>query len=148
MSPWLRQQLELRTRATGRSMASELELLVEQRLREERPIPAAWEAAYARQTSALLWILGEIMRAAGEGWLTDPQAYDETEAEIRQILGLLDPLGRSGRKARPGTPAYKLLWRYFGPNPRPADALQAQWLNGYLGEAAKRLIPQEGARHD
>jgi hypothetical protein len=148
MSPWLRQQLELRSRATGRSLGAELELLVEQRIREDKPVPAAWEAIHARPTQALMWLVSQVLVEAGWEWLQDPQAYDDVVTQVEHIFRLLDPRGTGSRGVAPGAPAYKLLARYFGPYPRPADAMQAQWLKASLGEAAQRLVPQEGVRHD
>jgi hypothetical protein len=138
MSDWAHQQLALRCRASGRSKAAELELLLEQRLRDDRPVPLAWEATYGARSAAFIWLLGQIMGEAGYDWLLDPVAVTAVAAQAQRLLALVNP-ATDAPVLHPGDPLYPILARYFRAHPRPADAHQAQHLIARLGPVAEQI---------
>src|SRR5690348_8884312 len=99
VTPELRDQLVARAEEKGRSITSEIELLLEQGLRDEEAFKAAVARMYGRQFAGVLLVLAQAMHLAGReslseresrrnpragitaelvaGWLRDPWAYDQ-----------------------------------------------------------------------
>jgi hypothetical protein len=146
VSDALRHKLSLSARASGRNLSAEIEVLLELALAEQQPAPRAWMHAYGMSAAAILFLAAEAGREWGEDWPLDYGATAGVRLKLDQILGLLQGYDVP---AHPHSPAYRLLWRFFGSKPRPADARVAEWLKDCLGEAATaRLTPQEGAHYD
>jgi hypothetical protein len=141
-SGWVRRELDMRCRDSGRTVSAEIEAILEQALRAERPIPATWEAAYGGPTAGVLWLIAELMRAGGHDWPDDPDRFAEIVDAVHWLLHALDPAKKGNPLLPPANPACRLLVRYCSGMPGPADEIQAQWLRDRLSRPTRIRLRQ------
>jgi hypothetical protein len=115
ITPELRDKLVARAEATGRSITQEMELLLEQGLRDEDAFKGTIARMYGRQFAGVLLVLAQAVHLAGSqslrsresrrnprigvsadvvsGWLRDPWAYDQAVRAANTILEAYRPEG-------------------------------------------------------
>jgi hypothetical protein len=145
VSDELRRRLDLRARASGRTLSAEIETLLELAMAEEERTARTWVRTYGQGAAAFLYLAAEIARGYGEDWPLDPLACRDVRTKLDHLLALLE----GETRATIHSPLYRFLWRLFGPRPRPGDARVAEWLRECLSDRAiQRLTPHEGLDRD
>jgi hypothetical protein len=100
----VKNKIEAAADATGRTQSQEAELRLEQSFEREGLLPDVLSLAYGPQLGAVLILLGEVMKGAGEragidstgtheGWLEDPYAFNVSMVVANNLLELLRPPG-------------------------------------------------------
>jgi hypothetical protein len=135
----VREQLEAASRMSGRSLSQEAELRLESALQDERSFRDNLDYVFGRQGSAVLQMIGFLMREEGD-WLDDASAFEAMRYRIHYILKAVGP---------PETPPVEdpkilraprqLLQRLFAQSPDPV------WFRWSI-ELRERLGPAVVAR--
>jgi|HubBroStandDraft_4_1064222.scaffolds.fasta_scaffold169073_2 hypothetical protein len=120
VTPELHDRILARVDVTGRSITQEMELLIEQSLRDEDRAELFHDAVYGRQTAGLLEAFGRTIRDTiilassspaspmQSDWLSDPRVFASVEAAVANIFDRLRPAGDGVQVSRPDP---------FGPSP-------------------------------
>lgn len=87
-----RRQLDESARKSGRSLAREVEHLLDKAMNDEQTIPEAFGGPENYNTFKTLAAAAQTMSAKKDGeWLDDPEIYRETEPVLIHILRVLAP---------------------------------------------------------
>jgi hypothetical protein len=140
VAPEIHQRLEEASRASGRSIAQEAELKIEQALRDERGFRENLTFCFGSHGSAVLEMIGFLMRERGD-WIDDPSAFDDVKRQVDTIFAAIKPPGEpTERILDAGHTAVAFLGRLFSVNP---NAVYFRWhlqLRERLGSAAVKRI--------
>jgi hypothetical protein len=123
---------------SGRSLAHEIEVRLDESFKHGGPLPAEHNAKFLRQTSAAL---ATVEQENGKAWVSDHQTFVMAEACITRLLERRDPgyppeellIAVAVRKALDRAfSAYELNLRNYREKhvdcPRPPDAERKAWL--------------------
>src|ERR1700730_11079430 len=114
VTPALHDRILARVDVTGRSITQEMELLIEQSLRDEDRAELFHDAVYGRQAAGLLEALGRTIRDTiilassspaspmHSEWLADPSVFASVEAAVARVFDRLRPAGDGVQVSRPG----------------------------------------------
>jgi hypothetical protein len=141
VSPEIHQRLEEASRASGRSVAQEAELRIEQALRDERGFRENLDFAFGRQGAAVAEMTGFLMRARGDDWANDANAYADVKRQVDTIFAAIKPPGEpTERILDAGLEAVSLLGKLFSVAPNAAFFRWSYELRERLGSAAIHRI--------
>jgi hypothetical protein len=111
----LREALLNATRASGRSMAAEIEFRLEQSFHDERRLEQVLELTFGRQAAGLMVALGLAAREAAEKaeatsssaklrpWLSNPYVFDQVANAVYEVLDCIEPEGNPAPRLPRGT---------------------------------------------
>lgn len=142
----IRDALEKAASKSGRSLAQEVEFRLEQSFHDQRLFEQAMELAYGKRLSAILMILGRVMRDVGaasgllsartiEGatdWAFNPYAFDEVAKAVAEVVEAFRP---DGEVSWPG--GFQDLGRSFARG--VLAAVSDPHRSGEVGEWAKPI---------
>ena len=154
-------RLENAARASGRTQSQEAEVRLERSFDHQELLPQVLELTYGRQLAAVLLMLGQVMKTAGESaafsetvhpgssfrpegvrkWFDSPYGYDQA---VRAAVRILDALRPRGNSEMPKDMRHGQLDLAY-----VEEHLGERVANGLLEEAAygrSRANSQEGAR--
>lgn len=136
----VQQRLAAESAASGRSIAQEAELRLEQALCDERSFNENLTHVFGDNGSAVLQLIGFLMRQSGD-WIDDPTAYARIRRQVDVILDAVKPPGEPApRILDAGVEAVTLLGQLFSVSP---NAVFLRWsieLRRLLGPAAPGRI--------
>jgi hypothetical protein len=116
VTPALHDRILARVDVTGRSITQEMELLIEQSLRDEDRAELFYDAVYGRQAAGLLEALGRAIRDTivpassspaspmQADWLSNPTIVASVEAAVATIFEGLRPAGDAVQASPHGYP--------------------------------------------
>jgi hypothetical protein len=92
VTPAFKAKLDRAAEESGRSLAQEIELRLEQSLDHERHLLGALELGFGRRTAGLMLAIGHMVRSFDEfRLLSDPMAFREIVDAINLLLQAIDP---------------------------------------------------------
>jgi hypothetical protein len=107
VTPAFKERLDRFAARTGRSLAQEIELRLDQSDRGDDQLGQALERVYGRQLAGLLMLLGHVMREVGrsagfsstytlegaENWMASPYAFGQVTQAAKMIIEAFLPAG-------------------------------------------------------
>lgn len=98
VTPEFKEKLDQVARQSGRSLAQEIELRLEQSLEQERHLADALQFGFGRQVAALMLAIGLLAEAispargiARRDLLSDPNVFGEVVESIHSLLQVIGP---------------------------------------------------------
>ena len=146
----IRRALELSARASGRSLAQEAEIRIEQSISAQQSLTAGLAAAWGPRNAGVTILIGRLLAGADaaarthglDGWLESPGVHDLVVRAINSYL-------RAVRPQRPSDPAQQLRsfghlspWKILSDGPSEGDPLV-----DLLGEYLLRRLRADKSLH-
>jgi hypothetical protein len=149
MAPESKARIERAARESGRSMAQEIELRLEQSFERETQAQHFSDLYFGRELAALLEMIGRAMRDTGahtaahsasrgdgsRNWLENPYGFDRAIRAVAKVLDALRPPGKVVVPARLSEPEIRL-----------ADAIASGLLSDIAHEHVEDDFMEEWAR--
>jgi predicted transcriptional regulator len=102
VTPEFKAKLDRAAKKSGRSLAQEIELRLEQTFHEERHLVDALEMVFGRQEGGLMLAIGNLMKEVRLPYppFENPEAFDSTIEAVNLLLETIAPNGKPAVWAR------------------------------------------------